>query len=258
MSDIEGLSIKDLKSWYQAWYQPSNAVLVVVGDVKVDEVYKLAIQYFGMIESRDVLLMQSRKAFHIYGNRRVEVRLPVKVPKLFVGYNVPSVHTAELDWEPFALKVLTAILDGGESSRFAKELIREREIAISADVLYTPYVRHDTLFLLSGIPSNGKTLKDLEFAFFEEIHKLQTELVEVVELESAKLKVTANGIYDEHSMRYQAFEISALEASGYQWQDVDIFTEKIQQITAKQIKVAARKYLFSDCLTVMYLIPTEQ
>ena len=85
MNDIEQLNAADLRAWYQRWYAPNNAVVVVVGDIVTDEVAALARKYFGPVPKSPVLPVKSRTEVAQKGIRRVTVRQPAKVPYLFLA-----------------------------------------------------------------------------------------------------------------------------------------------------------------------------
>ncbi|HKY70069.1 MAG TPA: pitrilysin family protein, partial [Gammaproteobacteria bacterium] len=130
MGDIKRFTVDQARQWYQTWYAPNNAVLVVVGDVKGDEIFDLAKKYFGDLPRSAILKTQDYEELAPLGERRIKVSVPAKLPYLLMGYDVPSAMTleAKASWEAFALTVAAAALDGGESARFAKELVRNQQI----------------------------------------------------------------------------------------------------------------------------------
>lgn len=259
MADIEALKVTDLQQWYQTWYTPSNAILVIVGNVVADDVYALAKQYFGKISvtSPAIEAVKPRKAVSTLSARRVEIKSPAQVPYLLVGYNVPSVNTTAEKWEAYALDIIAHLLAGGDSSRFTKYLMRQDNVTAQATVNYVPHDLHATLFTMRGVPAQGKTLTDLEAAFMQQIDKLQTDLVSKQELERIKIQIIADNVYTKDSMFYQAYELGQLEAASYGWREADTYLTQIQKITPKQLQQVAQKYLTKDNSTVAQLIPGE-
>ena len=130
-ADIASYKIKDLQAWYQRWYAPNNATLVVVGDVVPEQVFKLAEQYFGPLKPSDLDPLKLQTEVKQLGVRRMTVKLPAKLPYILMGYKVPSLATVENEWEPYALEVLGGILDGGNSARLSSRLVRGQQIAVS-------------------------------------------------------------------------------------------------------------------------------
>ena len=255
MSDLNTMELQDLSNWYQKWYAPGNAALVVVGDVEPDEVYQLAKKHFGKVPSRDFHKPKNIDEAQVHNTLRLRVRLPAKQPYLIMGYKTPVVGSAEEEWEPYALEVLAAILDGGDSARFSKELIRGDEIAVVADASYGAYSRLPDMFLLDGTPSDRYTIEDLEQAFLKQIERVKTQPVSDSELERIVTQVVAGKVYELDSVFYQAMQIGMLETMGMDWQLIDKHVENIKAVTPQMIQKVAKKYLIEDNLYVAELEP---
>jgi zinc protease len=189
------------------------------------------------------------------GMKRIEVKAPAELPYLLMGYKVPVVRTAELQWEPYALAVLAGVLDGGTAARLESQLVRGGEIAASAGASYDAYDRLDSLFLLSGTPATGYNMEDLERAFVDQIRKLQDEPVTSAEMDRVVAQISAEKVYEQDSIFYQAMQIGILETVGLSWKDADRYLERIKAVTPEQVQAVARKYLRSDHLTVAELVP---
>lgn len=256
-ADVANLTLDDLKVWYQRWYAPNNATLVVVGDVEPRRVLTLAKKWFGKHEPSEIPPPKPRTEVEQAGERRMTMRLPAQLPYLIMGYKAPVLADLPEDrqWEAYALTVLAGVLDGGQSARLASRLVRGSQIAASASASYNLYDRLPTLFSLDGTPSQGHTLDDLEQTLREEIRKLQEERVTAEELERVKAQVTAETIYERDSMFYQAMQIGLLETVGLGWQRVDEYVDRVRQVTAQQVQEVANKYLSADGLTVAHLKP---
>lgn len=255
MQDLESLTLDDLKAWYDRWYVPNNATLVVVGDVDPDEVHRLARRYYGSIRSRDVVPPKPRHEVAQVGERRITVKAPAELPYVILGYKVPTVPTAESDWEPYALEVLAGILDGGSSARLSRELVRGREIAASAGAGYSAVGRLDSLFLLDGTPAPGQTAAVIEAALREQVRALREAPVSAEELARVKAQVVAQEVYQRDSIQHQAMVLGTLDAVGLDWRLADDYPERIRAVTAEQVQAVARKYLVDDRLTVAHLDP---
>jgi len=255
MDDLENLQVADLKEWYQKWYAPNNATLVVVGDVDADEVYAQAKKYFGPLKSSKIEPVKPRQEITQRGRKDIRVEAPAKLPYLIMGYKTPVVMTVEQDWEPYALEVLAGILDGGDSARLATELVRGKAVAASAGASYDAYDRLGTLFLLSGTPSTGHTIADLEKALLEQVEHMREKPVTDRELDRVKAQIRAGKVYEQDSIFYQAMQIGILETVGLSWEDADTYLERIEAVTADQVQAVARKYLLPDRLTVAELVP---
>ena len=255
MSDINNYKADDLRDWYQKWYAPNNATVVVVGDVNADEVYALAQQYFGPLKPETTAIVKPQIEVKQRGKRMLEVKAPAELPYFMMGWKVPVVATAEAAWEPYALDMLTGILDGGSSARFARNLVRGDEVAASVGAGYDLFSRLDDVFIIAGTPTRDNTLADLQSAVMSEIKQIQTELVSTAELQRIKTQVVANTVYERDSVFYQAMQLGMLETVGLDWRLSDDYVANLQAVTAEQVQAVANKYFIDDTLTIAELVP---
>ncbi len=260
MQDLDNMTVEDLSAWYQKWYAPNNATVVVVGDVKADEVFALAKEYFGSLPAGEPISMKVLEEVEQVGAKRVKVKRPAELPYLIMSYKTPVVKPGSEDdnnwsWEPYALEVLAGIIDGGNSARLASRLIRGSEVAASADAGYRMASRLDNLFIFSGTPAKGKSIQELEVAFRNEIRDLQSKPVSVAELQRVKAQVVSSDVYEKDSVFYQAMIIGTLETIGLSWKLADKYVERVKAVTAEQVMEVAKKYLIDDRLTVSELDP---
>lgn len=259
LEDLDSLKVSDLKDWYDAWYRPNNATLVVVGDVKAEDVHQLAKKYFGEIEAGEIPELKPRKETRQRGERRIQVRAPAKLPYVLMGYPVPSLATAEPaeQWEVYALDVMSSVLDGGGGSRFTRDLIRGDEVAASAGAGYSLSYKYQTLFLFDGKPAKGRTIEEVEAALLAQIERIKTEPVEQDELDRIKTQVITGEIYQQDSIQHQANQLGVLETVGLGWQLSRQYADKIRAVTPVQIMKVAKKYLLIENRTVANLIPLD-
>lgn len=258
MEDLNNLTVEDLRNWYRQWYTPNNATLVVSGDVDAKQVAQLANKYFGKIEARPVPEVQEIEEAPQTEARSIEVSVPAQVPYIMLGYKVPSLlqaTTPETESDVYALEVLSGLLDGGNSSRLAKNLMRGREIASSVGASYNPYDRLDTLFVLSGLPSAKSNITELKEALFSELADIMNTPPEQKELERVKAQVIASNVYEKDSIFYQAMQLGILETTGLGWERKDEYLEKVSAITPEQVQAVAKKYFTEEALTVAELKP---
>ena len=252
------MTVDDARKWYDQWYAPNNAILVIVGDVEPDKVKTLAQNYYGNIPSRSLPTINERKPQiepPQLGIKRITVKAPAELPYLIMGYHTPVIRDTAQDWEPFALEILEGILDGHASARLNKSLVRDLRIANSAGASYDATGRGESMFLLSGTPSPGKTVEELEQALRTEIKNVIEKNVTEEELNRVKAQVIASQVYQLDSIFAQAMQIGRLESIGLSYQDIDVILEKLQAVTAEQVRTVAEKYFNDDRLTVAVLDP---
>lgn len=255
MDDLDHLHIEDLRNWYAQWYAPNNAVLVVAGDVDPDAVYKLAKKHFGPLKRSTITAVKPRAEIEQKGERRITVKAPAELPYLLIGYKAPTLTTTTAEWEPYALDVLAAILDSGDSARLPRNLVRGAEIAASASTGYNMDDRLQTLFLIDGTPAQGHTVAELEQAIYKEIDDLKMQLISAEEFERVKAQVVANEVYERDSIFFQAMQIGTLETVGLDWRLLDAYVDRIRAVTPEQVRDVARRYLVDTRRTVAILDP---
>jgi zinc protease len=255
MDDLEHMTWRDARNWYERWYVPNNAVVVVVGDVRAKEVFELAQKYFGGIKARALPDRKPQDEPSQRGIRRVTVKAPAELPYLIMGYRVPRLVDPERDWEPYALEVLAGVLDGNEAARLNASLVRGERIANAVNAGYDSTSRGPELFTVSGAPTTGKTVEDLERGLRRELAKIVSDGVGEEELKRVKAQVVAAQVFERDSMFVQAQQIGSLEIAGYPYKTIDLMISRIQQVTAAQVQEVAKKYLIDDELTVAVLDP---
>ena len=255
MSDLENMRAEDAREWYQRWYAPNNALVVVVGDVDPKEVFALAERYFGPLKPKALPERKPQDEPAQRGVRRVTVKAPAELSSLIMGYRAPALRDPEQDWEPYALEMLAGVLDGNEAARLNSSLVRGEKIALSVDAGYDSTQRGPGMFLVSGTPAAGRTVAELEQALRREFAKVMNEGVSESELKRVRAQVVAAQVFQRDSIVFQARQIGALEITGYSHQAIDLMIRKLQEVTAAQVQQVARKYLVDDSLTIAVLDP---
>jgi zinc protease len=255
MPDLQKMKVEDLRAWYQRWYAPNNAIVVVVGDVNPEKVYQWANEYFGKLQPTQLPAQTPAPKITDTPTHTLTVQAPAKLPWLVMGYNTPVLKTTEKPTDIYALLVLSGILAQGDSARLERDLVRDQRIAASVDAGYDPYARLNNVLTLSGTPAEGHTVQELYAALQAQVKKLQDSLVTPQELERVKAQVIANKVFQEDSIAYQANEMGSLMAVGLPWQEADNYVKKIQAVTPEQIQAVARQYLTPQRLTVAILKP---
>ncbi|MDR0576023.1 MAG: insulinase family protein [Candidatus Accumulibacter sp.] len=255
MSDLEAMTARDARDWYERWYVPNNAHVVIVGDVDHEEVFRLAEKHYGPLAARPLPERKPQTEPAQAGVRRIAFKAPADLPVLLMAYKTPTLRELEQDADPYALEMLAAVLDGHEAARFPRNLVRERRLAVSADAGYDAIARGPGLFYLRGSPSAGHTRAELEAGFRAEIARLVRDGVSEDELARARAQLVAGEVYKRDSMFSQALEIGRLEAAGIPHRAEGRLIEKLKAVTAEQVQSVARRYLIDDGLTVAELDP---
>ena len=262
-ADIKNMTAEDLRQWYQRWYGPNNATVVVVGDVEPEAVHKLAEKHFGPLKASTIAPPKDRPEVAQLGTKRITVASDkARIPYLVMGYKAPVLPQAVRgegaeEWEIYALDVLAEMLGGDDSSRLKRNLVRGRELASEIDAGISSASRMTTLFYFSGVPRDGTTLEQLEAAIVDEIAKLEKNPPTPAELERIKTQVVADTMFERDSMQHQAVIIGSLESVGLGWKFKDTYVDSIKAVTRDQVLAVAKKYLTPATLTVACLLPEQ-
>jgi zinc protease len=255
MSDLESMTAADAQAWYDAWYSPSNAILVVAGDVDPEAVWTLAQRTYGAIPSRALPARKPQAEPAQRGLRRVEVKAPAENPYVALAFRVPKLESVDGDREPYALELLSSLLDGGDSTRFTRNVVRGSRVANRAGAGYDMTQRGPALFVLDGTPAEGRTTQDVERALRAEIERIAKEGVPQAELDRIKVQYVAGQVYKRDSVFAQAMELAGLEIVGLSHRDADRILENIRSVGADEVKAVAARYFGDDQLTVATLLP---
>ncbi|MCP8349534.1 insulinase family protein [Pseudomonas sp. FBF18] len=260
MADLERMKVEELRHWYEAWYVPNNATLVVVGDVTADEVKGLAQRYFGAIPKRATPPAKLPLELAEPGLRQLTVHVRTQLPSLIYGFNVPGLATAKDPRSVHALRLIAALLDGGYSARMATRLERGQELVAGASASYNPFTRGDSLFVLSAVPNTQKkkTLAEVESGVWKLLDELKTTPPTAEELERVRAQVIAGLVYDRDSISSQATTIGQLETVGLSWKLIDKELDELKSVTPADIQNAARTYFTRERLSVAHVLPEEQ
>ncbi len=194
MNDLESMTVQDARDWYDRWYVPNNAFLVVVGDVAHQDVFRLAEQHYGALAPRALPVRKPQVEPEQRGIRRLTVKAPAELPVVVMAYKVPVLRDVDQDVDPYALEMLAAVLDGHEAARFSRRLVREQRLAVSASAGYGAISRGPGLFYLLGSPSEGKTRAELEAGFRAEITRVAETGISAEELARARTQLLASQI----------------------------------------------------------------
>jgi zinc protease len=255
MSDLESLGVDDARDWYERWYAPNNATLVVVGDVAAQEVFEQAQKYFGPIAPRALPARKPQQEPSQRGMRRITLKAPAELPYVLMGWHVPVMRDLEKDWEPYALWVLSAVLDGGDAARLNRELVRGSRVAVSAGAGYDSVNRGPGLFTLDITASQGRSAAEAEAALRAQVEAIVRDGVTEAELRRVKAQALAAQVFQLDSMFGRAMQLGVLDNAGLPPDSLAQQARKLQEVTAQQVQEVARRFLVDDSLTVAVLEP---
>jgi zinc protease len=252
MSDIEAWTMQDLKSHFSMGYAPNNAVMVVAGDVRADSFLKLAQQYVGSIPPRDAPPAVRTREPEQQGERRVRVEKFAQSPILMIGWHVPE--TAHADYYP--LSILQAILVQGQSSRLYQRLVDKDQLAFSiqggAGFSFDP-----SIFRVMAQPRDGVKPEAVEAAIYDELARIQRDLVDERELQKARNALLAKFYRGMKTISAKANTLGTYELYFGDYRKLLEAPELFEKVTRADVQRVARMYFTEKRRTVATLMPAK-
>ena len=255
MDDLKHMTVADARRWYENWYTPNNATLVVAGDVEPAQVFAWANQYFGSIPSRALPERKPQQEPVQIGEKQVSIKAPAKLPVVALVWQAPHLIDPVHDSDPYALEILAGVLDGHASARLNQSLVRDKQIATEVSAGYDPISRGPGMFSVDASPVEGQSVAVVQAALKEEIARVVKDGVSESELGRVKAQVLAGQVYQQDSVFYQAMLIGEWTTAGLDYAARELRYAKLKAVTAEQLREVARKYLVDDRLTVAVLDP---
>lgn len=260
MSDLDAMTPDDVRHFHQQWYTPTNAVVVVAGDVDVAKVRALAEKYYGSLPVHALPVRKPRVEPVQQGLRRIAVKAPAEQAYVALAFRAPSLeHVDNLndtDRDALSLLVLSAVLNGYDGARLDRALTQgENRVADSASSSAMVTGRGPSLFMLSGVPAAGKTAAQVEDALRAEVARVATDGVSDAELARVKTQWIASTVYERDSVMNQAQELGGNWVQGFPLDANERLLALLRTVTPDQVKAVAGRYFGDDQLTVATLLP---
>ena len=263
MNDLEAMTPDDARAFYQRWYTPANAAVVVAGDVEPNAVYALAQKYYGSLPGHALPQRKPRLEPEQSGLRRLDFKAPAEQASVTLAFKVPSLSPAALDDstdaasnDALALTVMAAVLSGYDNARLDRALTQPQDhVADSAGANCTLGARGPAMCVLYGVPSTGKTAAQVEAALRAQLALLAREGVPAAELQRVKNQWVASEVYKQDSVFNQARTLGANWAIGLPVDADARLIARLRAVSAEQVQAVAGRYFGDDALTVATLLP---
>ncbi|MBU3556358.1 insulinase family protein [Polynucleobacter sp. Ross1-W9] len=256
MNDLQNMKASDARDWYRSWYAPNNATVVIAGDVDTKKVLAMVERYYGLAATHQLPVRKPQIETVQKGIKQVQVKAPADSAQLTMAWKVPRLEPCKLDDpEPYALELLTAVLDGYDNARLNRVLVKQEKVVNDVGVGYDMISRGPELFLISTTMAKGKTVAQAQTSIRKALDELKQKGILESELKRIKVRILSEQIYKRDSIFGQAMEIGSTEMAGFSWKDIDYMLEKMQTITPEQVQAVAKKYLVDEGLTIAVLDP---
>jgi len=257
--EIEQLSTQAAVAFYDKWYAPNNAVLIVAGDVDPEQVHALAEKYYGVIPAKDI--PQRKRVIEPPQNAPREVRLTsprVRQPQVSISYLAPSYRQADAEGnvdDAYALQVASEIVGGGATARLYSRLVVEQGIAGGAGAGYSPNNYDYSTFEFYVAPRPGQEVAPAEAALRAEIAKLKQDGVSAEEVAAAKKRLVAGAIFARDDFATAPRVIGAALTTGGSLEQVESWPERIGAVTVDEVNAALKEVLRDEQSVTSYLLP---
>jgi predicted Zn-dependent peptidase len=247
MEDLNRAAIQDIQDFYDTYYVPSNATVVIVGDVDWHQAAIDVQKYLGPVEAGN-----ARHANPIpqeppqQGERRVKVDLDVALPAFVEGYHMPADGTPDA----YPLRLAAKILSDGESSRIYTRLIYDQQIAAQADSNGN-FTEDPNLFFVFAVMNNGHTPAEGEAQVEAELARLKNEPVPAAELDKAKNQILRDFILSRQTSQSRAEELGYAAVVLKDPELVNTELQRFLAVTPQDIQRVARQYFIRNNATVV-------
>lgn len=232
LHEMKVLIREDALKYYNTWYAPNNAILVVSGDVTAKELKPLAEKYYGALPVKEVPQRLRPRPAPIVGQHQIIMQDPrIGQPVAMKAYRVPRGNDA--------MEVLADILGANSTSRLYKSLVVDQNLAVSASADYDAVAMNDTTFTIYASPAPGVSLQQVQAAIEKEIRLLLEKGVTLEELNAAKNRLIANFTYYRDSLQGPAMLFGKVLASDMPADYVESRAERIEKLDIDGINDAA-------------------
>ena len=250
--DLDTVTPADCQKFYDEYYRPNNAALIVVGDTDEATVKSLVDKYFAPLEKGPTPRHDAPKEPEQTTAREKTLEIPVQLPVIIGGYHIPVGSDPDI----FALEVLQQILAGGESSRLHQRLVRKDKTAVAAGGFV--FAHEDPgLFLTFALYLPNMDVNKLKSALDEEIAKIATAKVDARELQKAKNQLAARAVYQRERVSGLATNIGVDWVVAHDPARPFTSAAKFDAVTADDVMRVAKKYLTKTNLSMLTLVPAK-
>lgn len=250
---IRNATEKDIKAFHDMFYVPNNAVLVITGDINIDQTKNLVKKYFGDIPKGK---HQVYRPLPNEPRRVVEIRDTVydniQLPAVLQAYHIPAEGTKDF----YAIQMLGSLLSGGQSSRLNRKLVLEQQLAIN--VFASPLgLEHPGLMLIQGIPNMGIDPAVMEASINEEIQRVRTELISEQEMQKLINQYESRLIGRNTTIASRATSLANYHTFYKDAGKINTELDNYMAVTREDILRVAQNYLREDNRVVLYYLPKK-
>jgi len=255
MEDIGNVTKTELRAWYNEYYQPNNAIVLIAGNFNREKVKRYIKKYYGVIKTENNITT-NKDSTNFETLKNFEVLEKVARPIVFIGFKKPKFNKNK-SRELYALDLFIEVMDGGYSSRLTRHLVNDKKIALDTFISNDTFNKHTNLMIIGGTPRGNVSIKEFQKSIMREFSKKNIDTINLDELNSAKARIKANIIYKFDSVLNQAMQVGMLEAKNISWKELDKYADIIESITLEEVKKSAEIYFLDSDVLITTLAPEK-
>jgi zinc protease len=253
MSDIARINRAELRAFYDTYYLPNNAILVIAGDVRAPAALAMVRRHFAGLRRGPAPPPVTAVEPPAIDERRLVVRREqAQLPVVNIAWHVPN-HTSP---DAPALELLSTLLSSGRASRLYQRLVYDKRMVLGAGGDYSYFSLDPSLFWFYAAPLPGQAPEAVEEALLAEIERLKQEVVPDEELTRARNQIEASFVWQQDSVFSRASVLGRFEMLG-SWRLLDDYLPKLRAVTPADLQRVARTYFPLDRKNVSILLPPE-
>ena len=256
--EIRSWTLEDVLAFYRRWYLPSNAILVVAGDVGLERLQALAEKHYGMLPPAPTSVRKRPVEPEHLAARRVVMQDGRIQHSLWMRlYLAPASGTAEKHRTP-AVEVLADLLGGGPNSLLYTQLVRTLGLAAEVSVDYSPGAVDQTTLAIVAVPAPGVSVSDLEQAINREVRRIRGGAIDAADVQRVQQKMRAQAIRMRDGTMPAAQVLGAALATGATLDEIDTWPARIDAVTVADVRVEAKAVLRDEASVTGILVPNKE
>ncbi len=251
---IRNATYEDITYFHDMFYVPDNAVLVITGDIDINETRGLVEKYFGDIPSGEHELYRPDVTEPLRTEElRDTVYDNIQLPALIQAFHIPAQGTEDY----YAIEMLGRLLSGGESSRLNRRLVIEEQTAMGIQAM--PLGLEDPgLNIIMAIPNIGVDPAVVEASIDEELERVRDELITDEELQKLRNQIESRMVNSNTTIATRARNLANYHLIYGDANLINTEIDRYMDVTSEDIREAARQYLREDNRVVLYYMPANQ
>jgi zinc protease len=254
-NEVEKLSVADAQKFYERYYAPNNAVVIISGDVKVDEVMRLAAATYGRVPKRAVPRRAAVPATPAPATHRfIQTDAGVEQAQIVWHFAAPSYATQQ-NQSAYATEIVAEALAGSEVGLLYRKLVTEEGLASLVDISYDPDARGDATLTIAAVPRPGQQPRKVQLALRAALAELSEKGLDAATVEAAKKRLQRAALFAREGLMSPGYAFGMALTTGHTVADVEEWPDRISAITPEQVNAALDALAATQRQTVGILLP---